>query len=120
LQLSFNDPGRLDGAGDNYLAVGVPWRGGHGHDVSTIYKMADGEVFFACAAAALYRTEVFKAAGGFGEDYFCYVEDVDLEFRLRLFGGRVCRYWTLWCAMSAVPAQVPSDLNSLFIMALAT
>ena len=24
LQLNFNDPGRLDGAGDNYLAVGVP------------------------------------------------------------------------------------------------
>ena len=87
MQLNFNDPGRLDGAGDNYLAVGVPWRGGHGHDVSTVYKATDGEVFSACVAAAFYRTEVFKAAGGFGEDYFCYVEDVDLEFRLRLFRG---------------------------------
>ena len=87
MQLDFNDPGRLDGAGDNYLAVGVPWRGCHGHDVSTVHKATDGEVFSACVAAALYRTEVFKAAGGFGEDYFCYVEDVDLEFWLQLLGG---------------------------------
>ncbi|MDE0814166.1 MAG: hypothetical protein OSB46_09255 [Alphaproteobacteria bacterium] len=119
MQLDFNDPGRLDEAGDNYLAVGVPWRGCHGHDVSTVYKATDGEVFSACVAAALYRTEVFKAAGGFGEDYFCYVEDVDLEFWLQLLGGRVCRYRTLCCAMSAVPARVPRDLNSLFIMAFA-
>ena len=87
LQLDFNDPGRLDEAGDNYLAVGVPWRGCHGHDVSTVHKATDGEVFSACVAAALYRTEVFKAAGGFGEGYFCYVEDVDLEFWLQLLGG---------------------------------
>jgi GT2 family glycosyltransferase len=89
LQLDFNDPLQLDGAGDNYLAVGVPWRGGHGHKASTGDAQLEGEVFSACAAAALYRTEAFVAAGGFDEDYFCYVEDVDIGFRLRLYGG-VC------------------------------
>ena len=87
LQLDLNDPTRLDGAGDNFLAVGVPWRGGFGHEASTREAQWEGEVFSACAAAALYRTEALTAAGGFDEDYFCYVEDVDLGFRLRLLGG---------------------------------
>ena len=34
---------------------------------------------------------MFKSKGGFDEDYFCYVEDVDLGFRLRLAGYR-CLY----------------------------
>ena len=34
---------------------------------------------------------MFVDADGFDEDYFCYVEDVDLGFRLRLFGHR-CLY----------------------------
>ncbi len=44
------------------------------------------EVFSACAAAALYRRDVFEALGGLDEDFFCYMEDVDLGFRLRLAG----------------------------------
>jgi GT2 family glycosyltransferase len=50
-----------------------------------------GEVFGACAGAALYRRSVFLAAGGFDERFFTYVEDVDLALRLRLAGWR-CRY----------------------------
>ena len=34
---------------------------------------------------------IFLAAGGFDEDYFSYLEDVDLGFRLRLLGYR-CLY----------------------------
>ncbi|MBL4719603.1 MAG: glycosyltransferase family 2 protein [Alphaproteobacteria bacterium] len=85
LQLDLKDPSRLDGAGDNYLALGVPWRGGHGRDAALAPPL--GAVFSACAAAALYRADAFRALGGFDEDYFCYVEDVDLGFRLRLRGG---------------------------------
>jgi len=89
LQLDLNDRAQLDGAGDNYLALGVPWRGGHGHSAGA--SPPKGDVFSACAAAAMYRTDLFRAAGGFDEDYFCYVEDVDLGFRLRLRGGG-CRH----------------------------
>jgi N-acetylglucosaminyl-diphospho-decaprenol L-rhamnosyltransferase len=85
LQLDLNDRALLDGAGDNYLALGVPWRGGHGRAIAT--DPPKGAVFSACAAAAMYRTDAFRAAGGFDEDYFCYVEDVDLGFQLRLRGG---------------------------------
>ena len=43
-------------------------------------------MFSPCAAAALYRRDPFVAAGGFAEDFFCYLEDVDLGFRLRQQG----------------------------------
>jgi GT2 family glycosyltransferase len=49
------------------------------------------EVFSACAAAALYRRDALLEIGGFDERYFCYVEDVDAGFRLRLRGYR-CLY----------------------------
>ncbi|MEL3892193.1 glycosyltransferase family 2 protein [Ferrovibrio sp. MS7] len=83
-QLDDGDPAILDGAGDRYLCLGLPWRGGHGWPASL--KMAEGEVFTACAAASLCRRDAFEAAGGFDESFFCYVEDVDLGFRLRLQG----------------------------------
>lgn len=50
-----------------------------------------GEVFGACAGAALYRRGAVLAAGGFDERFFAYLEDVDLALRLRLAGWR-CRY----------------------------
>ncbi len=50
-----------------------------------------GEVFGACAGAALYRREVMLSLGGFDERYFAYLEDVDLSLRLRLAGWS-CRY----------------------------
>jgi N-acetylglucosaminyl-diphospho-decaprenol L-rhamnosyltransferase len=87
LQLSADDPDIMDGAGDMMSVIGVAWRGGY---LKTAKARPDGpvEVFAACAAAALYRRDAFEAAGGFDARFFCYHEDVDLGFRLRLRGGR--------------------------------
>lgn len=79
-------PGVLDGAGDAYHALGFAWRGGHGQAAAA--PPPDGETFSPCAAAALYRRAAVLAVGGFDERYFCYCEDVDLAFRLRLTGSR--------------------------------
>lgn len=84
------DPTVQDGAGDAYHMSGLVWRMGHGAPAPTSVENAC-EVFSPCAAAALYRSDVLRASGGFDEDYFCYVEDVDLGFRLRLAGYR-CLY----------------------------
>lgn len=84
LQIDARDPSRLDGAGDNYLFAGLPWRGGFGWPAHE--APPTGGAFGPCAAAAMYRTDAFRRAGGFDEDFFCYVEDVDLAFRLRLLG----------------------------------
>ncbi len=82
------DGGRYDGTGDNLMLFGFGWRG--------LYRKAvwprhpDGECFAPCAAAAIYDRAAFEAAGGFDERFFCYGEDLDLAFRLRLAGG-LCR-----------------------------
>jgi GT2 family glycosyltransferase len=89
LQLDLADPSRLDGAGDCYLAFGHAWRGGFGHAAET--APGAGECFAPCGAAALYPRALFLEAGGFEEAYFCYHEDVDLGFRLRLMGER-CQF----------------------------
>lgn len=83
-QLMAEDPGRLDGLGDVMSIVGFPFRGG--------YRLPDpgdtevGEVFSACGGAMLVDRALFLDMGGFDERFFCYCEDVDLGYRLRLRG----------------------------------
>lgn len=86
LQVSATDSNIIDGAGDCYSCIGVPWRGGYGQPVQPLPDYA--EAFSPCAAAAMYRMEWFTRVGGFDEQFFCYIEDIDLAFRIRLLGGR--------------------------------
>lgn len=81
------DETRLDGAGDAYHVSGLPWRIGHG-EPARLSEMRPVEVFSPCGAAAFVRRDAFDAVGGFDPSFFCYVEDVDLAFRLRLRGHR--------------------------------
>lgn len=85
-QLDAAAPERFDGAGDSYSFLGISWRGGYGKVDEGV--RGDYEVFAPCAAAALYKHAVFIEQGGFDEDFFCFMEDVDLAFRIRLAGGR--------------------------------
>ncbi len=89
-QLVAGDPSVLDGTGDIFHVSGMAWRRDYGRRV-TEGASEPGEVFSACGAAALYRRDAFLAAGGFDESFFCYYEDTDLTFRLRLAGHR-CFY----------------------------
>ncbi|HED16817.1 MAG TPA: glycosyltransferase family 2 protein [Gammaproteobacteria bacterium] len=76
----------LDGDGDEYHVSGLAWRKGFNKRYSE--RVTPTEVFSPCAAAAMYRTDVLLELGGFDEDFFCYFEDVDLGFRLRLAGHK--------------------------------
>jgi GT2 family glycosyltransferase len=49
------------------------------------------EVFGPCAGSALYRREMLDQIGMFDEDFFMYMEDVDLAFRGQ-FSGWKCIY----------------------------
>jgi GT2 family glycosyltransferase len=77
---------RLDGLGDAYHISGYCWRIGHGRPYRSGVVKADSHVFGACAGAAMYDLRAFRTVGGFDTTFFCYVEDVDLAYRLRLAG----------------------------------
>jgi len=84
-QLMDNQLGTIDGIEDVCHVSGQAWRGGHGRPCRASDDVGR-EIFSPCAAAALYRTRAIRQVGGFDEDFFCYMEDVDLGFRLRLAG----------------------------------
>lgn len=88
--MNANQPSMIDGTGDINHISGLVWRDDHENEANASMFKAK-EIFSPCGAAALYSKEAFAAANGFDEDYFCYVEDVDLGFRLRLLGYR-CLY----------------------------
>ena len=85
LQLCDDNPDFVDGAGDSYHVSGLVWRDRYGMPLA-LSDLKNKEIFSPCAAAALYRHQALVDVGGFDEDFFCYVEDVDLGFRLRLAG----------------------------------
>ena len=88
--VALDDAGRIDDTGDFLGRDGsAVQRGKFARD--TGQWDAPGEVWGACAGAALYRREAVLEVGGFDERFFMYLEDVDLALRLRLAGWR-CRY----------------------------
>lgn len=88
--ISANAPEILDGTGDIYHTSGAAWRRDHGLPLPE-GAAGNGEIFGCCAAAAMYRRDAITEVAGFDERLFCYLEDVDLAFRMRLRGHR-CLY----------------------------
>ncbi len=84
LQMVADEPELMDGAGDVMTSAGIPFRGGYRRKRPA--NLREGEVFSACGAATLIDRELFLFLGGFDERFFCYCEDVDLGYRLRLAG----------------------------------
>jgi GT2 family glycosyltransferase len=80
----------VDGAGDVYHISGLAWRKFHNRRyVPDQHQPRD--VFSPCAGAAMYRAADLIQVGGFDDSFFCYMEDIDLGYRLQLKGKR-CLY----------------------------
>lgn len=47
------------------------------------------EIFWASGAALCCRREVFESMGGFDEDFFAHMEEIDLQWRMQLSGWRI-------------------------------
>ena len=89
-------PAMLNSAGIAVDRAGIAWdlRGGQPDDAAADQPQP---VFGACAGAALYRRAMLDDIGLFDEDFFAYLEDVDLAWRAQ---------WAGWQALYAPAARV--------------
>ncbi len=85
-----DQPTTINSTGISVDRVAIAWdrRGGETEDGRETESV---EVFGACAGAALYRREMLQEVGLFDEEFFAYMEDVDLAWRARRLGWR-CLY----------------------------
>jgi GT2 family glycosyltransferase len=88
-------PDTINSAGIALDPVGIAWDrfGGKADDADEKTLV---EVFGPCAGAALYRRAMLEQIGLFDEDFFAYLEDVDLAWRARWAGWR-CLYAPAAC-----------------------
>lgn len=91
----------MDDAGDMYTVLGWAYQRGVGQSSSGYNK--EREIFSACAAAAIYRREVFETIGYFDEMHFAYLEDMDVGYRAKIAGyhNRYCPDAVIYHAGSA-------------------
>jgi len=86
--VSARDPDAIDSCGIALDPAGIAWDLYGGQLARLIDRPR--EVFGPCAGAALYRRAMLDDVGLFDEDFFAYLEDVDLAWRARLRGWH-CR-----------------------------
>jgi GT2 family glycosyltransferase len=82
--------GRINSTAICISRSGAAWDRGMGEPDRGQYDLPE-EVFGACAGAALYRRSMLEEIGLFDEDFFLFMEDVDLAFRAQLSGWK-CMY----------------------------
>lgn len=93
--IQYNDRNKIDDAGDEYTILGWTKRVGYGK--STDLYNQEREIFSACAGAALYRRSIIDKIGLFDENFFAYMEDVDISYRAMIYG-----YKCLYCPQAVV------------------
>lgn len=85
--LFFPETGSVNSAGDEFSFFGVAYQRRLMRGDSDLFNEST-YVFSPCAAAALYRKQLFETIGLFDEVFFAYQEDVDIGFRAQLAGYR--------------------------------
>jgi Predicted glycosyltransferases len=87
--VQYTDRNKMDDAGDEYTIFG--WTRKVGDGKSPDLYTTERETFSACAGAALYRKSILDEIGYFDENFFAYMEDVDISYRARIRGYK-CVY----------------------------
>lgn len=83
---------KFDFIGGGFTPFGISFQLHFGKSVKEIeFREQDKEkeLLFGCGGAMAIKKNVFMESGGFDEDFFAYLEDVDLGWRLRLMGYRI-------------------------------
>jgi len=82
--------GRINSTGICISLSGAAWDRGMGEADQGQYDHSE-DILGPCGGAALFKREAFFDAGGFDDDFFLFMEDVDLVIRTQLAGWK-CRY----------------------------
>lgn len=93
--IRYNEKEKIDDAGDEYTVLGWAHKCGDGANIDKYSK--DRQIFSSCAGAAIYRKEVFNEIGYFDENFFAYLEDVDVSYRANIYG-----YKNIYCSGAKV------------------
>ena len=82
--LQYHQPDLIDDAGDEYTILTYTQKKGNNTNKEKYNKKR--EIFSSCAGAALYKKSILKQIGIFDENFFAYVEDIDLAYRAQIQG----------------------------------
>ena len=105
--VNFQNRDKLDDTGDEYTVLGWTKKVGEGKS-SKLYSH-NREIFSACAGAAIYRRSIFDTIGYFDENFFAYMEDVDIGYRAKIYGFK-CVY----CSEAVVYHRVSATSGSRY------
>ncbi len=110
--IQYQDRNLIDDAGDEYTILGYTKKVGNNR--STELYQSKREIFSACAGAAIYRRNIFDIIGYFDENFFAYMDDVDISYRARIYGFK-CFYCPEAVVYHHVSATSGSKYNSFKI-----
>ena len=82
--LQYKNKELIDDAGDEYNLLAWTKKTGENHNSSEFLEISD--IFSACAGAAMYKKSLLDEIGMFDDNFFAYMEDVDLAIRSRIHG----------------------------------
>ena len=82
--LQANNKNLIDDAGDEYNLLAWTKKVGENQNSESYCEVR--EIFSSCAGAALYKKSLLEKIGLFDDNYFAYMEDVDLAIRSQING----------------------------------
>jgi len=86
------DGNKIDFIGGGFTPFGISFQIHFGMPIEGVNeesRESEKELLFPCGGAMAIKKEVYLNSGGFDEDFFAYLEDVDLGWRLRIMGYRI-------------------------------
>ena len=84
--LQYDNKELIDDVGDEYNLLGWTKKTGENRPSSEYVEVKD--IFSSCAGAAVYKKSILDEIGLFDDNFFAYMEDVDLAIRSRIHGYR--------------------------------
>lgn len=82
--LQYDNKNLIDDVGDEYNLLAWTKKTGENRPSDEYGEVL--EIFSACAGAAMYKKSLLEEIGMFDDNFFAYMEDVDLAIRSRIYG----------------------------------